>query len=133
MLSELSKTIMIKEGYEPPVHDFSIMSDYGDWTDSILNLDEVWLLVAYNRAKTHEEGWKNIQPTAQKLLDEGIPVVALSASMPEDLHAVGLSPEVPFAFTDETTLKTMVRSNPGWVVLRKGVVDQKYHYNDSPH
>ena len=133
MLSELSKTVMVKEGYEPPVHDFSIMSDYGDLTDSILDLEEVWLLVAYNKAKTHEEGWKQMQPTVDQLLAQGRPIVALSASMPEDLQAVGLSPDVPFAFTDETTLKTMVRSNPGWVVLRKGVVHQKFHYNDSPH
>jgi len=27
----------------------------------------------------------------------------------------------------------MVRSNPGWVVLKNGVVDKKYHFNDSPH
>ena len=133
MLSELSKTIKVKEGYEPPVHDFSIMSDYGDWTDSILNMEEVWLLMAYNRSKTDEKGWENIGSTVETLLANQTPVIALSASMPEDLHELGLNKQVPFAFTDETTLKTMVRSNPGWVVLRKGVVVQKYHFNDSPN
>lgn len=133
MLSELSKTIKVSEGYEPPVHDFSIISDYGDWTDSILNLDEVWLLVAYNRAKTSEEGWEKVVPTVENLINEEVPVVALSASMPEELHELGLPVQTPFAFTDETTLKTMVRSNPGWVVLKKGTVVAKYHYNDSPN
>ncbi|HBB81435.1 MAG TPA: DoxX family protein [Cryomorphaceae bacterium] len=133
MLADLSRTTKVSEGYEPPVHDFSIMSDYGDWTDSILNLDEVWLLVAYNRAKTNEKGWANVLPTVNDLSLAGTPYLVMSASMPEELHALGLPTDAPFAFTDETTLKTMVRSNPGWVVLRKGVVAHKYHYNDSPH
>ena len=35
-----------------------------------------------------------------------------------------------FYFTDETTLKTIVRSNPGVLVLEKGTIKQKVHYND---
>jgi hypothetical protein len=133
MRSELSKTIQVKEGYEPPVHDFSIMNDYGDMTDSVLALDEVWLLVAYNVRKTKEHGWAPMLKTAEHLKEQGIPYVVLSASMPEDFIPFGFTDTTAFAFTDETTLKTMVRSNPGWVVLKNGVVDKKYHFNDSPH
>ena len=35
-----------------------------------------------------------------------------------------------FYFTDQTTLKTIVRSNPGVLVLEKGTIKQKVHYND---
>ena len=35
-----------------------------------------------------------------------------------------------FYFTDETTLKTIVRSNPGILVLEKGTIRQKVHYSD---
>jgi hypothetical protein len=108
------------------------MNDYGDLTDSILSLDEVWLLVAYNRAKTSENGWQNVLPMVQKLEQNNTPYVILSASMPEEFADCGYRTTMPFAFTDETTLKTMVRSNPGWVVLNKGTVIKKYHYNDSP-
>lgn len=133
MLSELSRTEQVAEGYEPPVHDFSIMNDYGDLTDSILSLDEVWLLVAYNHKKTSATGWEHVVPKLAELKSAGTAHVVLSASMPEDFASLGLLPETPFAFTDETTLKTMVRSNPGWVVLRKGVVSNKYHHNDTPN
>ena len=133
MLSELSKTIKVSEGYEPPVHDFSLMSDYGDMTDSILALDEVWLLVAYNVEKTSVEGWEKVVPKLAQLSQNNIPHVVLSASMPEELQALGMPIETSFAFTDETTLKTMVRSNPGWVVLQRGTVTAKYHYNDTPN
>ena len=133
MLSELSKTIKVSEGYEPPVHDFSLMSDYGDITDSVLALDEVWLLVAYNVKKTHAEGWEKVVPKLAQLQQDNISHVVLSASMPEELQDFGLQPQTAFAFTDETTLKTMVRSNPGWVVLQRGTVTAKYHYNDTPN
>ena len=35
-----------------------------------------------------------------------------------------------FYFTDETALKTIVRSNPGVLVLENGTIVQKVHYND---
>ena len=38
----------------------------------------------------------------------------------------------PYYFADATVLKTMVRSNPGVVLLQDGVVIAKWHYNDTP-
>ena len=35
-------------------------------------------------------------------------------------------------FMDQTTMKTIIRSNPGFMVLEKGTVKAKYHYNDMP-
>ena len=132
MLSELSKTIKVSDGYEPPVHDFSIINNYRDITDSVLSLDEVWLLVAYNRPKTSKNGWQNVLPKLKILEQNNTPYLILSASMPEDFIDCGYREIMPFAFTDETTLKTMIRSNPGWVVLNNGTVIKKYHHNDSP-
>ena len=38
----------------------------------------------------------------------------------------------PYFFADATVLKTMVRSNPGVVLLKDGTVIEKWHYNDTP-
>lgn len=131
-IEELSRTEKVKDGYEPPVHDFAIVTDYGDLTDSILAMPEVWLLVAYNERKTSAQGWEHVLPQVEKLEAEGTPYFLLSASTPADFAPYGVEETIPFGFTDETTLKTMVRSNPGWVVLRNGTVEKKYHHNDSP-
>jgi len=37
-----------------------------------------------------------------------------------------------FYFTDETTLKTIIRSNPGLLLLKEGIILAKWHYNDLP-
>jgi hypothetical protein len=35
--------------------------------------------------------------------------------------------------TDATPLKTIMRSNPGLLILKKGVIIGKYHFNDLPN
>ena len=39
---------------------------------------------------------------------------------------------IPYAFSDATVLKTMIRSNPGIILLRDGTVMGHWHYNDVP-
>ena len=34
---------------------------------------------------------------------------------------------------DQTTLKTMIRSNPGIILLNKGTVISKFHWRDAPN
>ena len=45
-------------------------------------------------------------------------------------HEVQLA--TPYFYSDKTLLKTMVRSNPGYVLLENGQVMDKWHYNDLP-
>jgi len=40
--------------------------------------------------------------------------------------------EYPFCLTDETTLKTVIRSNPGLLLLKDGVIIQKWSHNALP-
>jgi len=119
----------------PPPDAFGVPVDGAepmDITESILGLDEVWLLVAYNAKKTHNEGWGIALPKLIQLSRNNVPHFVVSASSPEEFQAYSEC-LAPFARVDETQLKTMVRSNPGWVVLKNGVVSAKYHYNDTPN
>ena len=134
---EKVEEVLVREGYEPPIHDLSFGvpvdgAEPMDITESILGLDEVWLLVAYNAKKTHNEGWGIALPKLIQLSRNNVPHFVVSASSPEEFQAYSEC-LAPFAFVDETQLKTMVRSNPGWVVLKNGVVSAKYHYNDTPN
>ncbi|WP_066224516.1 BT_3928 family protein [Formosa haliotis] len=125
-------TEVIDPGYEPPIHDFTIERNGEDFTEQILHEDHVVLLVAYNLEKSEKLGLQAIKNVSDKALENGYKVIGLTASgdeiqnkLKEELHF-----KFDFYFTDETALKTIIRSNPGILVLEKGTVTQKVHWND---
>ncbi len=132
--SDKSQTKVKNHGYEPPVHDFVILLNDEDITSKILNMENVFLVVAYNITKTHAEGYPNINTFAENAEAAGVSVFGLSASLNETVENFRHEAQTPYPFAsvDETTLKTIIRSNPGLVWLQNGVVKKKWHYNDVP-
>ncbi len=130
-----TKTVLIKKGYVPPIHDFAVTTKQGNnITDSILN-DKGYsvLLIAYNINKSDAEGLKKAERLQEFCTTTGkAKFYAVSASASSDVERVkkenGLS--IDFCSGDETALKTVVRANPGIIILKEGVVIGKYHYND---
>jgi hypothetical protein len=43
-----------------------------------------------------------------------------------------LSFDMPFFNADDIALKTMIRSNPGLILVKDGVVIDKWHFNHFP-
>mgnify|MGYP001157967317 FL=1 len=129
------KSIVLQEGYEPPIHDFSISKDGVDYTYSVLDEENAFLLVCYNIEKTSSSKQDEINAFYQECLAKGISFYALCASSDENILAFkeANNIEYNFYFTDETTLKTMVRSNPGLMLLQSGTIKGKWHHNDFPH
>ena len=129
------QTKLIEEGDHPPIHDFSIESDaLGDITDSVLAASNSLVFVMYDLTKSNLDALKTTEKIINGLSDETLTVVALSATteiqMEQIVKNAGIS--YPFYFTDETTLKTIVRSNPGMLWLKEGTIVGKWHYNDFP-
>lgn len=119
------ETHQISEGYSPPIHDFSIESDTEDLTLNFLRLPKLAIIVVYNVDKSDKNVWKNIETFATKTTQNGYTVIGLSAT--PNKVSIG---SVAFYFCDETTLKTMIRSNPGVILLENGTIKHKIHYND---
>ncbi len=132
--SDKTETVVLHHGYEPPVHDFVVLYNDEDATQEVLNAPVVFLVIAYNMDKTHKEGYAPINTFAQSAEEAGYPIIGLSASLDSQVEEMRheLQTPFPFATMDETTLKTIIRSNPGLVMLKKGVVTGKWHYNDIP-
>lgn len=124
-------TKMISEGYIPPIHDFMIERDGEDFTEYFLNEDHVIVVIAYSLFNSDREGFPSVKKITDRALAEGYQVIGLSASSQEMTEALaaefGLN--FKFYFCDETTLKTIIRSNPGIVELERGTIKQKYHWN----
>lgn len=118
--------IKTEDGYEPPIPDFILQSmDSEDITEQWLNMDEPYLwLVTYDVEKVGD-GMSEVSALLENL---DIPVLGMSASSQESIeefrHQYQLA--VPYAFGDEKVLKTIVRSNPGLVLLQNGTVIEKW-------
>lgn len=131
----LSKLIV--EGYKPPIHDFKIMSIDGstDVTMDVLNNPEYnFLLVAYNITKANTAAQPKINELANAVQKKGINFIGLTASPYSLVDPFRHENQNMFDYytVDETALKTMIRSNPGLILLKGGTVIDMWHYNDIP-
>jgi hypothetical protein len=63
-------------------------------------------------------------------MSEGMSFYILTASGSEELK--NLDGKLPFCMTDETVLKTMIRSNPGYILLRDGTITGKWSWTNVP-
>ena len=131
-----SKTVQTKEGYVPPIHDFSIQKPDGDdITDSILSAKGyVFLLISPHLEQADDSNFGDIDQLYEYCQEQKIPFYCLTASGEKDIkHWEDITgAEYPFCFTDETTLKTVIRSNPGLLLLKNGTILRKWSHNDLP-
>ncbi|MFN8207112.1 MAG: DoxX family protein [Bacteroidales bacterium] len=130
-----TKSIRVKQGYVPPIHDFSISSpDGADITAEVL-ADPGFsvLMVSHNLLKADREGLYKANKMAEMCASGKCRFYALTASSATDAATLGDTLiHYPFYHTDETTLKTMIRSNPGFIFLKEGTIIGKWSYKDMP-
>jgi peroxiredoxin len=126
------ETTEIQKGYEPPIHDFTIEQNGEDMSQELLQAENLVMVIAYDLAKSNFKVYPELKKVTDEALRKGFKVIGMSASSEEWSSKVinEFKLDFPFYFTDETTLKTIVRSNPGVLVLQKGTIIQKVHYND---
>jgi hypothetical protein len=126
------RSILVKKGYEPPIHDFVITSSEGeDLTGEIL-ADEGYIVLMIS-TKLDEASKKHISrglDLGRWCMNNGIGFYVLTASGSDEVKEYDNDYTVCSA--DETTLKTMVRSNPGYLLLRKGVIQEKWSWANLP-
>ena len=132
-----SKTVQLSEGYVPPIHDFSMtrMSDGEDITDSLLNVPGyVFLLVSPQLRFADDSQLDLINQIYEYAEDNSYPFYGLTASGDKDIERwrERTGAEYLFCQTDETTLKTVIRSNPGLLLLKDGTVIRKWSHNRLP-
>tara|TARA_Y100001001_G_scaffold95774_1_gene93691 strand:- start:235884 stop:237602 length:1719 start_codon:yes stop_codon:yes gene_type:complete len=127
------ETEVVEEGYVPPIHDFTIEKDGENFTEKFLNTPNLIVIIAYDLNKTEWNGWPVIKELTNDALKKGYSVIGLTASGDASVNDLKEKQNInfDFYFTDATTLKTIVRSNPGIVKLHNGTIIQKRHWNDA--
>ena len=129
---------LIKKGYEapePPVHDFVLTltdeetGDIYDMTDEILEQDSVTLAIMYKIEKASRKMVAKLNRLYEHSMETGMPFYAVTGSGEREVEIwrAETGAEYPILSCDGITLKTIVRANPGIVVLRQGTVADKYN------
>jgi uncharacterized membrane protein YphA (DoxX/SURF4 family) len=131
-----TKTNIIDPGDEPKIKNFNIMGFDGyDYTEDYLNdPDYIFVLVSYDIKKADKEAHRKFSKFAEEAFKNGISVIGLSASSEGAVEELRHEVQAPFDYysVDEITLKTIIRSNPGLILLKQGTVMGQWHYNDFP-
>lgn len=126
------KTKLIKEGYTPPIHDFTMEKNGKDLTSRLMKEEKLMLIIAYDLDKSDREKFTNIKTVSEKALDNGYDVYLMTASSQDKFNEIKKEYNLGFdmLFCDGTTLKTMIRANPGIMTINKGTVEGKWNAVD---
>ena len=131
------KSELVEEGYVPPIHDFTITDNAtgDDITQQILDdKGYTFLLVSPHLESADDTNFGDIDQLYEYCQVQGVPFYCLTASGEDAIqHWRDITgAEYPFCMSDETTLKTVIRSNPGLVLIKDGTVIRKWSHNGLP-
>lgn len=129
---------LVKKGYDIPIPDLLITdADGADHTQEIIaNPYYNIIIVAKDLSSTNIDAIQKINQTVTQMTKDynGLRVVLLTASASKDAQYLSdkmqLIAEIYYA--DLIPLKSMVRANPGVLLLKGGDVMGKWHYNNFP-
>ena len=133
---ESSSERLVKKGYITPIHDLIIEHPtLGNITEEILEDDNHTILaVAYNLTQSDVQYQPAINRLAEYAQEKEIRFYGLTSSSERDIETYKKRYHVPYEFctADEIQLKTMIRSNPGVIILREGTILDKWAGKDVP-
>ncbi|MFY0601042.1 MAG: DoxX family protein [Cyclobacteriaceae bacterium] len=129
---EFKSMDLINPEDEAKITDLSVWTDEDDFTEDLM-IDNKLLFIIYSVDKANTSHLSDINALAKNLPDTIEPWILTSSGA--DLfdpfrHEHQLA--IPYYYADATVLKTMVRSNPGILLLSNGTVLGKWHHNDMP-
>ena len=125
------------EGNESPYAEFFLQraEDGEDITDSLLNSKGyTFLLIAPHLENADDSQLDLINQMYEYAEDNEYPFYGVTASGEKEMERWRdrTGAEYPFCQTDDITLKTIIRSNPGLLLLKDGVIIRKWSHNRIP-
>ncbi|MCJ0741140.1 BT_3928 family protein [Pedobacter montanisoli] len=128
---------LIKEGYKVKIKDLHISDTSGtDYTKELIeNPYYNLVVVAYNLSDANEKAIGNVNALALNAAEQfNIRTVLLTSSSAQDADAFSKRNKLfmEIFYADAVPLKSMVRANPGVLLLKNGIIVNKWHYNSLP-
>ncbi len=132
-----SRTDILVEGKPALIADFAFldMEEGDDYAETILeDSGYVYMLILEKIETADESRVDKINELYDYCHERAIPFYAATASdTPEvDLWKKRTGADYPILWADDVMLKTMIRSNPGVLLVKDGVVVAKWNVKDLP-
>ncbi|MFC5282303.1 BT_3928 family protein [Pedobacter alpinus] len=126
-----SDPILVKEGYQPKISDLNVYDAQGvSYTKEIFENPYYNLVaVAWNLDKTHKKALGDINAIAINAVENfNVRAVLLTSNSAQDATKINkeLNLLTEIFYADAVPLKSMVRANPGLILLKDGVVINKW-------
>jgi hypothetical protein len=111
--------------------------DYGvgDWTESfLLNSNYQFILISWSINEASSNGFLRASELSESLILNGHSFIVVSGTGQEDVEKfkIKFNPDLEYYMADEIELKRMIRSNPGLMLLKDGIVLDKWAWRDIP-
>lgn len=129
------KSTVVREPEKPAINIIISDRDGNDITDGILLADNFkFLLVVYDVHETVTKRWEGINQLQAESEKAGWSWYGLSASGGDEIEKFRHQVQIPIEFysADGTELKTMIRSNPGLILMNGCVILGMWHWRDIP-
>ncbi|MFN8407146.1 MAG: DoxX family membrane protein [Sphingobacteriaceae bacterium] len=131
------ETKLIKKGYEVKIKDLKITDSHDvDYTSEIIEHPYYTLaIVAYDLHKTNVQALANLNVLAVSAAENyTIRTIMLTSTSVEQATAFSKAHRLlmDIFYADSVPLKSMVRANPGILLLKDGIIVGKWHYHNMP-
>ncbi len=117
----------------PKISDFSVWNEEGDQSEALFTGNKL-IIFSSNMSKLNEDNQEDLNALVSTLHEYPVAVVFVGAATQEEIGAYLAEHNWKIAGlqADATVVKTIMRSNPGIMILKDGVVLAKYHHNNIP-
>nr|NQU91512.1 DoxX family protein [Bacteroidota bacterium] len=128
----------VEDPNQVPGMDLAIISfDGEDVTSGYLNDPGYhFIVVAWDLDFTDKDAFQKINGLFKEAFENELSFIVLTSSLSDKIEKFvemnDLSEDMAFYNADDIVLKTMIRSNPGLILMKGGEVINKWHFNNFP-
>ena len=125
----------VEDPHEIKADGFSMLDmDMNDHAKELIGSEDYLLIdTIHHLDKVNEDGLEGLEDAAEWAQEHGVQMVLLTSALAEEvqsfLYAYQMD-DIDFYFADATAIETMARSNPGFLLLKRGKVLGKWHYRN---
>jgi uncharacterized membrane protein YphA (DoxX/SURF4 family) len=130
------REVKVIQEFQPAAAAFEILGPEGqDHSAEIIGNKEFQFIIVMNDIeKASKKGFKRLLPLIKQAEERNIRVIAITGSMYEEVETFLGEMGTPLEHysSDVIKLKTVIRANPGLLLLKNGYILDKWHHNDIP-